>query len=93
MPDGRLDDFAVRFGRDGAGMSGATGTSGATDAVEVDFVVLGCGIVENGVDVFNVEATGGQVSSKKEGGLAGSERLDTLDALVFKYVSVKQFLV
>ena len=88
MPDSRLDDFAIRFGGDGAGMSGAAGTSGATNAMEVDFVVLWRRIVENGVDILNVKAASGEVGGEEEGDLAGSEGLDTLDALVIKrYIS------
>ena len=73
MPDSRLNDLAICFGGDGAGVSGAAGTSGTTDAVEVDFVVLGCGIIENGTDILDVEATGRQIGGEEEGDLTGSE--------------------
>lgn len=68
--DGRFDDFAVRLGRDGAGVAGATRARGTPDAVQVDFVGLRGFVVEDCGDVFDVETARGEVGGEEVGRFA-----------------------
>lgn len=79
---GRLDDFAVRLGGEGACAAGAAGSGGAADAVEVDGVGLGGFVVEDDVDVGDVEAAGGEVCGEEVGVEPGAEGLYCFYALV-----------
>ena len=68
--DGRFDNFAVRLGRDGAGVAGATRARGTPDAVQVDFVRLRGFVVEDCGDVFDVETARGEVGGEEVGRFA-----------------------
>lgn len=65
--DGLLDDLAVWFGGYGAGAPRAAGSSGAADAVDVDFVGLGGLVVYDCGYGGDVEAAGGEVGGEEVG--------------------------
>lgn len=58
---GGFDDLAVWLSGDGAGTTGAARTGGTTDSVEIDLVVLGSFVVNDGFDAFDIKTTGGQI--------------------------------
>lgn len=63
-------------------MAGTAGTSSSAHTMEVYLVGLRCGIVEDSVDVFDVETTGGKISSKEEIDGAGTEGFDGVYSLL-----------
>ena len=76
-----FDDATVRFSSYGAGAAGATGTGGAANAVEVDFVGLWGFVIDYCGDVGDVEAAGGEVGGEKVGAGASAEGGEGGDSL------------
>jgi len=65
--DGLFDDLAVWLGGYGARAPCTAGSSGAADAVEVDFVGLGGLVVYDCGYSGDVEAAGGEVGGEEVG--------------------------
>jgi hypothetical protein len=78
---GLLDDFAVGFGGEGTGATAAAGTGCSADSVEIDLMGLGCFVVDDCVDAFDVETSRCEIGCEEEGDFAVSECLNTCDTL------------
>ena len=88
---GCLDDLAVWFGGYCACAAGAAGTSRSSYSVQVDFVALGCFVVDDCFDALDVQTTRGEVGGEEEGDIAVTEVFDafnTLRIFCYSYVSL-----